>query len=276
MTAVINNFGGFYNTRVYVNEARKAGATIHLPCVNNSGYATTIRGADIYLGFIHIQSLEQYYAEKIPSERKKGAFTGLENFIARMGIGLEQAELLIRTGALRFTGKNKKTLLWEALSLLNKGSRQETGALLFTRDTKQFSLPAFNNSRVEDAYDELELLGFTVTATEFDLLKTAFRGGLSASDLIHHTGRQIRILGNFVAVKYVRTVKKEIMNFGTFTDLSGNFFDTVHFPTCLKQYPFKGSGIYLILGRVVEEFGFPSIEVEKMAKLPIQGDPRSE
>ncbi|HEX5555506.1 MAG TPA: DNA polymerase III subunit alpha, partial [Chitinophagaceae bacterium] len=143
MTAVINNFGGFYNTRVYVNEARKAGATIHLPCVNNSGYATTIRGADIYLGFIHIQSLEQYYAEKIPSERKKGAFTGLENFIERMGIGLEQAELLIRTGALRFTGKNKKTLLWEALSLLNKGSRQETGALLFTRDTKQFSLPAF-------------------------------------------------------------------------------------------------------------------------------------
>jgi DNA polymerase III alpha subunit len=33
--AVINNFGGFYRTWVYVNEARRYGATIELPCVNS-------------------------------------------------------------------------------------------------------------------------------------------------------------------------------------------------------------------------------------------------
>jgi len=33
--------------------------------------------------------------------------------------------------------------------------------------------------------------------------------------------------------------------------------------------------MYLILGKVVEEFGFPGIEVEKMAKLPFQANPKA-
>ncbi len=38
ITAVINNFGGFYHTWVYFNEARRQGANIKLPCVNNGKY----------------------------------------------------------------------------------------------------------------------------------------------------------------------------------------------------------------------------------------------
>jgi DNA polymerase-3 subunit alpha len=60
------------------------------------------------------------------------------------------------------------------------------------------------------------------------------------------------------------------MHFGTFIDLHGEFFDTVHFPPSLKSYPFRGDGIYLLLGKIVEEFGYPSLEVEKMAKMPFQ------
>jgi len=44
MTAVINNFGGYYRTWVYFNEARRCGAKIELPCVNRSDYKTTIYG----------------------------------------------------------------------------------------------------------------------------------------------------------------------------------------------------------------------------------------
>jgi len=59
-----------------------------------------------------------------------------------------------------------------------------------------------------------------------------------------------------------------------FLDEEGHFFDTTHFPQCLKKYPFGGNGVYLIEGKVVEDYGFPGIEVEKMAKLPIYPDPR--
>jgi len=75
-------------------------------------------------------------------------------------------------------------------------------------------------------------------------------------------------------VKYIKTVKREWMNFGCFVDNKGDFFDSVHFPASLDKYPFRGSGTYLILGKVVEEFGFPSIEVDKMVKLPVEPDPR--
>jgi len=53
-----------------------------------------------------------------------------------------------------------------------------------------------------------------------------------------------------------------------------NFLTPVHFPPSLKNYPFRGNGVYIIKGKVVEDFGFPSIEVGKMAKLPINQDPR--
>jgi len=74
----------------------------------------------------------------------------------------------------------------------------------------------------------------------------------------------------------VRTSQNEITIFGTFLDKAGDFFDTTHFPPSLRTYPFKGAGVYLILGKVVEEFGFPSIEVEKMAKLSVKADPRAQ
>jgi DNA polymerase-3 subunit alpha len=82
------------------------------------------------------------------------------------------------------------------------------------------------------------------------------------------------MMGNLVTIKYVRTVKREIMHFAAFLDAEGEFFDTVHFPDSLKKYPFKGDGVYIILGKVVEEFGCPSLAVEKMEKMPIGADPR--
>ena len=82
------------------------------------------------------------------------------------------------------------------------------------------------------------------------------------------------MLGLLVTIKYVRTIRKEWMHFGTFIDINGRFFDTVHFPKAVTEYPFRGDGVYLVKGRIVEEFGFPSLEVEKMAKMPLKPDPR--
>jgi DNA polymerase-3 subunit alpha len=59
-------------------------------------------------------------------------------------------------------------------------------------------------------------------------------------------------------------------------DVEGNFFDTVHFPDSLKYYPFRGDGIYLMLGKVVEEFGYASLEVYKMKKMALIENPIGE
>jgi DNA polymerase III alpha subunit len=275
MVAVINNFGGFYRTWVYFNEAKRCGAAINLPCVNHSGYKTNIYGNNIYIGFIHIMNLEANLGISIELERNKnGWYFDLENFIGRVNPGLEQLILLIKSGALRFTGKTKPQLLWEAHLFLGKSTPVVKSKFLFSEPVKQLMLPELAQSGIEDFYDEMELLDFPVTHSYFDMLKTSFRGELKARELIGNIGKTVRMVGLFVTLKYVWTIKKELMQFGTFFDDEGNFFDTVHFPRSLKYYPFRGRGIYLILGKVTEEFGFPSLTAEKMAKLPIVPDPR--
>lgn len=274
MVAVINNFGGFYRTWVYVYEARRWGGIINLPCVNKSTYTTTLYGNDIYLGFIHISGIESRLASSIETLRQAGGrFSGLDDFIARCGATLEQILLLIRSGAFRFTGKTKATLLWEAHMLVN-GLNHSPAPTLFTPAIKKYTLPDLLSGTLEDAYDETELLGFPVSMSWFDMLETSFRGEVDASQLARYEGKKVKMVGHLATVKYIKTVKNEWMNFGCFIDPAGNYFDTTHFSRSLKDYPFRGSGTYLLSGRVTVEFGFPSLEVEKMARLPVRPDPR--
>ena len=160
--------------------------------------------------------------------------------------------------------------------MLGTRKKEEVRDVLFSEPAQTYTLPDFRSDAIENAYDEMELLGFTVSVSEFDLLVTRFRGEVMAKDLMKHLGKMVRMVGNYVTNKPVRTVKGSLMAFGTFLDANGDFFDTTHFPPSLAEYAFKGRGCYLLLGKVVEEFGFPSVEVEKMAKLPIKGNPKVE
>ncbi|WP_443939330.1 DNA polymerase III subunit alpha [Pedobacter sp. MW01-1-1] len=270
MVAVLNNYGGFYSRWVYVHELKKAGARVHLPCVNKSDSVVSINGNDAYLGFIGIQGLENRFIQEIPNERKlNGPFVDLEDFVKRTQITLEQAILLIRLGALRFTGKDKKVLLWDIYSYLGHKRKCQNLTELFTIKQKDYTLPVLENSEIEDAYNELELLNFPLNFNMFDFLKTNYRGEVMASDLNQNIGKTVKMVGNYVCEKTVRTVKNTKMWFGTFLDAKGDFFDTTHFPNTTPVYPFRGKGCYLILGKVVDDFGFASVEVLKFAKLPI-------
>jgi DNA polymerase-3 subunit alpha len=275
MTAVINNFGGYYKTWVYFNEARRWGARIELPCVNRSQYKTSISGKDIYVGLIHLQNLEQAVAHMLITEREeRGDFRSLEDLLERVPVGLEQIILLIRVNALRFTGKSKKGLLWDAHLILGKQVKKDPIRELFPVRRREFRLPELEQTELENAYDELELLGFPVSIPAFELLETSFRGEIMAREMLQNVGKRVRMLGNLVTIKYVRTKHKQWMHFGCFLDAEGEFFDVVNFPDSLKKYPYKGQGIYLIYGEITEEFGFPGMTVEKMAKLPYRPDPR--
>jgi len=274
MVAVLNNYGGFYTRWLYVHELQKAGTKVHLPCVNVSVSVVSIKGIDAYLGLIGIQGLENRFIELIPEEVKRnGAFSDLEDFVKRTGMGLEQVIILIRVGALRFTGKSKKTLLWEVHMMLGGKIKPVNHAELFHLESKHYTLPELINTRLEDAYHELELLGFPLSLSMFDLLKTQYRGDVRTNNLIQYVGQTVKMVGQYVCEKTVHAKNNKKMWFGTFLDADGNFFDTTHFPNNTPVYPFRGKGCYLILGKVVEDFGFPSVEVIRFAKLPIVDNP---
>ena len=274
MTAVVNNFGGFYNAELYLHEARMCGANVHAPCINNSRYLTHIYGKDIYVGFIHISQLEQKMAYRIVEERtKKGDFRSLKDFVNRVNATREQLEILIRIGAFRFTGMNKYELMWEKNAVFSPAIKQVQYSTLFEVDTEEFELPPMDEGRFEQAYDEIELLGFPL-CSPFDLLDADAKEDILAKDMKRYMGKTVKMIGYYVTRKDVTTSNRKLMNFGTWVDRNGHFFDTTHFPPSLARYPFKGRGLYHIKGKVVDDFDFPSIEVEWMDKLPFVKDGR--
>ncbi|HMT78105.1 MAG TPA: hypothetical protein PKA44_10355, partial [Saprospiraceae bacterium] len=127
--------------------------------------------------------------------------------------------------------------------------------------------------RYEQAYDEFELLGFPL-CSPFDLMDATIKADILAADMKKHMGRIVTMIGYYVTRKDVTTSNRKLMNFGTWIDEKGHFFDTTHFPPALARYPFKGRGLYRIKGKIVDDFDFPSMEVTEMEKLPFVKDER--
>lgn len=276
MVGVINNFGGFYATEYYVHEARMCGAIIEAPCVNHSINLTTIYGDRIYLGFIHIQSLERNVSHRIVEERlHNGPFQSLEDFVDRVDIGREQLDLLIRIGAFRWTGRSKCELMWQKYAVHNPQVRHPVGQpALFGSQHIDYTLPSLEESPLDQAYDEIELLGFPL-CSPFDLLLQRPAASLVLTkDLNAMVERRVSMLGYYVTRKPVTTANGKLMSFGTWLDEEGRYFDTTHFPPVLERYPFQGKGLYLLHGKVTDDFDFASLEVESMEKLPYRKDVR--
>ena len=305
MVAVINNEGGFYGVEFYVHEARMCGANIHAPDINKSESLTCIYGKNIYLGLNLIAELGKNTITTIVNEKNRnGNFSSLEDFANRVSVSLEQIIILIRVNAFRFTERTKQQLLWDIHMLLGANKKSEARYDLFPTPTKKYSLPELYYNKIDDVWDEMQLLGFPLSSP-FELISpptpfqdkeeqaTSFLQGrkesfplnfnsrevspsllakgwgevLFAREFPLHLGKIISIVGYMVTRKQTRTKRGDAMAFGTFLDREGKWIDTTHFPNVLAAFPFHGKGCYLITGRVVVEFGFYSLDVEAIEKL---------
>jgi len=274
MVATLNNFGGFYRQEYYVHEARMNGAIIEPPNINKSHYYNYIEGKTIYLGFIMLYAFEAKNATKITQERKRnGLFLDLDDFIERVPISLDQLTILIKVNAFKFTNHNKRELLWEAYMKVNKVRLEEHINTLFKSEKITYKTPELTHTKLEDAFDELQYIGFPL-CNPFNLLTKPLKQQLLAFDLIKYVGKIITVYGYYVTVKKTSTSKGDLMYFGTFIDTNGDHIDTVHFPTSAKKHPFKGRGVYQLTGKVTQEFDCVSIEINYMEKLAIIQDPR--
>ena len=270
MVAVINNFGGFYSRELYFLELIKCGGRINAPCINYSDHYTNIQGHEVYVGFIHIKSLQNKMVEKILDERKtNGEYLSLTDFIERTAIGLEQLNILIRVGALRFTGKSKKTLLWEANFLQKKATIEAPEVQSLFKENPLsfgFELPQLDDHPIDDLYDQMEIMNFTIT-NPFALVDDDPLNYVPSKDMHKYSGKTISMLAYFIARKHVTTKNDDQMFFGTFVDSNLDWIDTVHFPDSAKRHPLHSSGFYKVRGKVAEDFGVYSLEVSYMEKI---------
>ncbi|MCC6576338.1 MAG: hypothetical protein IT228_03250, partial [Flavobacteriales bacterium] len=327
LVGVANNFGGFYRLEFYLHEAKRAGAVIEAPCVNRSeelcslvkdrqvnGQWRMANGGDhhsptpirhsppprIFLGLSNIKSLEGEAAQLILHERhRNGPYTDLQDLLKRVPLGLEQARILIRAGALRFTGKSKPQLLWDATLLHRPAAVSSTGDLFIAR-VEEPKLPELHHYPLADAYDELELLGFPlcdpfslVDTGEWRLVNGEWKSDAPSApftnshspltslppfilkrDMPRHIGQRVQMLGYMIHVKTTTTQTGKYMSFGSFIDPAGDFWDSTQFPQVAARHPFRGRGVYRFTGVVEEEFGHCALRTERFEKLPWKADPR--
>ncbi len=275
LLASLTNFGGFYSVETYIHEAKRYGANIEAPCVNQGKYQSSIQGKTIYLGFNLVKEIEDKVAIQIEQERQiRGPFKDLNHFLKRVGISLEQINLLVRIGAFRSFGLPKKELLWQVQFYFHGKKKNTPQMVIFDEKPKQFKLPKLQELYAEQAFEELELLGFPL-CNPFDLLKEKAPSVVHPHEYLEkNKGLKIIRYGYLVTARRVRTKNNDNMYFGMFTDQEGHYFDTVHFPESAHKFPFRGMGIYQIIGIVLESYGVYHIEVGSMHKMVWVDDPR--
>jgi DNA polymerase-3 subunit alpha len=275
MTAVINNFGGYYRTEVYVHEARKWGATIEAPSINEGSFSCILIGTRLILGFNLVDGIETNLILALMKEKfQNGIFKDFEDLMKRCVIPLEQLSILIRINALRDFKESRKELLWKAHFWHQNSKPNQKTIELFEVETTNFSIPELSESKYELIFEQMELLGFPL-CNPFELLKNEIpKIHVKAIEIKDHLGRIIETYAYLVAIKQSKTQRGEIMNFGTFLDIDGDTLDTVHFPESTRKYPFRGKGIYYLKGFVSEEFGYYTLEVGTMEKLTFMEDVR--
>ncbi|SMG12597.1 DNA polymerase-3 subunit alpha [Marivirga sericea] len=278
ITAVINNNGGFYRPEVYINEARMLGAHIEAPDINYSYANASLKGEIIHLGLDQIMHLSKKGIDTICQAREKnGLFSSITDILDRTLLNFDDISYAIYAGALRSISRSKGQLIIEAKRFFSHEPAKTKELQLFNIKPKEYTYEIDEGDLFEDAFDEMEGLGYPVSVSPFNLLKTNYRGAIFASELLQNQNKTVRMVGYLISIKDVPITNKDgktKMNFGTWIDVYGGYFDTVHFPASLKKHPFTGLGCYLLLGKIIVDHDFPSIEIQKMEKLPMIPDPR--
>ncbi|EGV44707.1 DNA polymerase III subunit alpha [Bizionia argentinensis JUB59] len=274
MVAVLNNGGGFYSTEHYIHETKMCNGIVKAPCINRSDHPNRIEGSTIYLGFGYLKNLESYTVKRLLTERQLyGPFKSLDNFIDRVVISIEQLTILIRIGSFDFTGIAKAELLWNAIFKVNSNKSKTPQKQLFKPNHKAFNLPKLNSSWLEDAYDEMELLGFPL-CDYFDLINEPIKSHIKAKNMLTHSGENVLLYGKLVNTRFHKGATGKLMRFCTFVDDEGCYFDTAHFQDTVEKHPINGIGIYACYGKITEEYGFCSLSIIWTQKMALKTDPR--
>jgi len=124
MTAFLNSQTGYYETRVYVEEARRLGVAILPPDVNRSRAGFTLEEGGIRVGLDRVRGLTSNTLEAVVAGRERqGPFLSLPDFLARTSARIDETENLIQCGAFDAFDRTRPEMLWR-LHLLNAPARR--------------------------------------------------------------------------------------------------------------------------------------------------------
>jgi error-prone DNA polymerase len=269
MASVISNGGGYYSTFGYLSEARRMGLKILPPDINQSEIKYTGHNREIRVGLMQLKALSQEGRGLIIHERSKnGLFSGLEDFLLRVGrhLHFQDVRILIKAGCFDSiaSGLNRPSLMWQALRFYGGEHQEENTPSLFSTPTILSPLKQPPYPKALMLRHELDTLGLLLSLHPLDRYKGILKGLdiVRARDLHAHVGKRVTTIGWLITGKTVHTKDGEPMKFISFEDTTG-LYETVFFPKVYNQFcpMLTGSRPYILEGRVEEDFGSISVTV---------------
>ncbi len=272
LACVLNNGGGFYARAVYIQEAKRFGINVLLPCINESEKEYRGKNKEIRVGLMAIKHLSYSSIDMIIEQRKKyGKYVSLPDFIVRTclsgrqaKIGLKETQLLVKCGAMDCFAETRYTLLRLADIYFNKLKMLEEGYNdLFINEAFELEEAVKTKkdfSPEEKCIAEYEAFDYMVTKhpleffTKYDEELHLLHSDQMEKHKSLPAGRQVKMIGWYMSSKRIRTKKGDIMKFLSLEDLTGTY-EAVIFPRTYNKVAEKtlSMGPYIVEGRIDAE-----------------------
>ncbi|MEA4908724.1 MAG: DNA polymerase III subunit alpha [Anaerolineaceae bacterium] len=229
MAAVLANWGGYYSQRVYLSEARRLGLGVQPPHVNHSRRQFCAVYPDgeamLYMGLDQVRDLTQRTQERILRGRP---FHSLDDFLSRVDPRPQEAENLVRVGALRGMGSIPGLLRRLA------HAPHPAGQLSLFDSPAEEDGPDWSLS--EKAAAQEALLGISVETHPLEIYagQIAAAGAITTVEAAGRNGQNVRVAGVRQVMRRSRTGRGESMAFLTLEDLEG-LLDVVIFPAVYRR-----------------------------------------
>lgn len=246
--AALNNNQGLYDARVYLEQAKREGISVRLPCVQRSEFGFSEEQGAIRVGLSRIAGLEQREIQQIFEARP---FSSLGDFLARTRISRPSMRHLVLCGAMDWTGLPRPQVLMGARA----------------RGAEVPEIPDFPEG--QKFTHEFEILG--LSARRHILSYLALPRTLDSRAIAGATGKRITLVGIMATSRFTETAKSEPMEFITMEDEQG-LFEVVLFPQVFRQCrQFIGTlGPYEVTGKVEERYDSVAITAESLRTLGAQ------
>jgi DNA polymerase III alpha subunit len=240
--AALNNNQGLYDARVYLEQAKREGIAVRLPCTQRSGVEFSEEHGAIRVGFNRIFGIEQREIAQILEARP---FASLGDFLARTKLSTPSLRNLVHCGAFDWTGLPRPRILMSA-----RARGLDTPAIPDFTEEEKFS----RELGILGLSARRHILSYLAPPRDFD------SRGLEAS-----AGKRVRLLGIMATSRIAETARSEPMEFVTMEDEYG-LFEVVLFPQVFRRCrAYIGTlGPYEVVGKVESRYDVTAITAESV------------
>ncbi|MCI8445870.1 MAG: DNA polymerase III subunit alpha [Bacilli bacterium] len=255
MKQLLNMHIGSIKTKEYIYECKLNNIDILKPDINKSGTEYIAEKNGIRFPLTGIKNLGVNVVNFIITEREKGEFTSIYDFIKRTygkTVNSKTVQSLINAGCFETFGLNKKTLTNNIDLIINYGELVKDLPEEYALKPELEIVSEYPNNELMEK--ELEMFGFYLSNHPVTEYRLKLNEHIMLSEIENYFDRTITVITYIDKIKEVGTKNKDNMCFVTGSD-EITTLDIVLFPKVYEKYQnIKVGNIIKITGKIEKRF----------------------